>query len=181
MGPDVVGRAVVIGTQIFRALARRLHAKAGGARPIDHLGHQCRLVAIGHGIDDACRPRPFRQSRPGEHVGLDIHHHDMLAVLDRGQRMGDAGRRRAGRVDHHIDLIGGGQPAPVFEKGGRRDAFFLPADRAAGSPGALGRQIGDSGDFEAGRGGHLGQEHGAELAGSDQARAHRPAVIGARL
>ena len=51
----------------------------------------------------------------------------------------------------------------------------VPADRAAGGAGAVGRQIGDRGDLQARRRRHLGQEHRAEFAGADQADPDRTA------
>jgi hypothetical protein len=46
--PDVVGGDMVIGGQVFGALARRRDGEAGGARPVHHFRHQRRLVAVGH-------------------------------------------------------------------------------------------------------------------------------------
>ena len=60
----------VIGRQVLGALAGGHHLEPGGARPVDHLADQRRLVAIGQGIDDAGRPRARRQKRPGQRVGF---------------------------------------------------------------------------------------------------------------
>ncbi len=102
MLPDAIRRHVVIGRQIFRALAGGDDAKAGGARPVDHLRRQRRLVAIGERIDHARLARLLGEQRTRQHVGLDIDHDDVLAGRDRGARMLDADRRIAGRLHHHI-------------------------------------------------------------------------------
>ena len=57
----------------------------------------------------------------------------------------------------------------------------VPADQAAGVAGAVRGQVGDGGDLDAGRGGHLRQEHGAEFSRADQADAHRAAFGDALL
>ena len=101
--PDAVGGHGVIGGQVLGALAGGDDLEAAGARPVDLLGDQRRLVAIGHRIDDAPLARLPGEQRPGQHVGLDIDHDDRRAGLDRGERMGDAGGRIAGRLDHDVD------------------------------------------------------------------------------
>ena len=47
--------------QIFRAFAGADHVEPAGPRPIDNLRRQGGLVAIRHGIYDACAPRLLRQ------------------------------------------------------------------------------------------------------------------------
>src|SRR5438874_13395243 len=79
MLPDTFRRHVVIGRQIFGALAGGDDAKAGGARPIHHLRGQRRLIAVGERVDHAGLARFLSQQRPGQHVGLDIDHDHMLA------------------------------------------------------------------------------------------------------
>ena len=107
MLPDAVRRHVVIGRQIFGALAGGDDAKTGRARPVDDLGGQRRLVAIGQRIDHARLARFFREQRPRQHVGLDIDHHDVLAGCDRRARMPDADGGIAGRLHHHVDRAAG--------------------------------------------------------------------------
>ena len=103
MLPDAVRRHVVIGRQIFGALAGGDDAKARGARPVHHLGGQRRLVAIGQRIDHAGLARFLGEQRPRQHVGLDIDHHDMLAGRNRGAGMADADRGIAGGFHDHVD------------------------------------------------------------------------------
>ena len=47
--------------------------------------------------------RLAREQRAGERVGLDVDHDDVLAVLDRLERVDDAGLGDAGRLDDHLD------------------------------------------------------------------------------
>ena len=68
---------------------------------------------------------------------------------------------------------------PSLDKTRARDAALIPADAAACRLRALGVEIGDHRDLEAGDRRHLRQEHRAELAGADQAGADRPAGINA--
>jgi hypothetical protein len=144
MGPDVVRRHLMVGRQIFRALARRLDAKIRSRAPSRPFRPPA--PAGRHRPWNRRRrpPRPFRQRRAGQHVGLDIDHDDMLAVLDRGQRMGDAGGRRSGRIDDDVDRVGGGEIAPVLDEGRGGDSLLLPADDPAGGLRAFRRQIGDA-------------------------------------
>ena len=89
---------------IARAFAGRDHLETAGARPIDMLADQRRLVAPGKTVDHAGRARLRGEQRTGHHVGLDVDHHDMLAVLDDLQRMRNAGLGIAGRLDDHLDV-----------------------------------------------------------------------------
>ena len=89
---------------VARALAGRDHLEAGGARPVDMLADQRRLIAPGERIDDAGLLRLAGEQRTRERVRLHIDHHDVLAVRDRLKRMADAGARNAGRLDDHLDL-----------------------------------------------------------------------------
>ena len=45
--------------------------KTAGARPIDQIGGQRRLVAIGHRIDYPCFPRLDAEARTNESVGFE--------------------------------------------------------------------------------------------------------------
>ena len=179
MRPDIVRGDGVIGRQVLGALAGGDDLEPAGARPIDQLAGQRRLVAIGQRIDDALRPRLLGQQRPGQHIGLDIDHDDVLAGGDRGPGMDDAGRRAAGRLDDHLDIgIGAGLGARRDEPGAG-DARRIPADRAAGVARPLGVEIGDHRDLDARHGRHLVEEHRAELAGADQPDPDRPSGRGA--
>jgi len=75
MAPDAIRRHVVIYRQIFGALAGGNDAKAGGARPVHHLGGQRRLIAIGQRINHARFACFLGQQRAGhlpqEHQPLD--------------------------------------------------------------------------------------------------------------
>ena len=88
---------------VARALAGRDHLEAAGARPVDVLADQRRLVAPGQRVDDAGGLGALRQQGAGQRVGLDVDHDDVLAVRDRRERMRDAGARHAGRLDDHLD------------------------------------------------------------------------------
>ena len=180
MLPHAVRRDSVIGRQIFGAFAGCGDDKAGRARPVDHFRNQRRLVAIGHGIDHAGLARLAGEQRAGQRIGLDIDHDDVLARLDRGERMRDAGIRTAGRLDHHIDTLVGNRGAAVIDKAGARDARSVPADGLAGKLGALRIEIGDDRDLEPLYRRHLRQKHRAEFAGADQPGAHRLAGLDAR-
>ena len=169
MLPDAVWRNGVIGGEVLCALAGGDDLEAARPRPVDLLGDQRRLVAIGHRIDDALVARLSRQQRPGEHVGLDIDHDDRRPRLDRGERVGDAGGGVARRLDHDIDGARVGGRLAVGDEAGARDPRLVPADAPAGGPRPLRVEIGDDGDLEAGNGRHLRQEHRAEFSGADQA------------
>ena len=104
MTPNVVGCDAMVGGQVFGPLASRGDLEAAGARPIDQVAGQRRLVAIGERINHPLVARLLRQQRPGKHVGFDIDHHDMPAGGDRRAGMGNAGRRRTGRLDNDLGL-----------------------------------------------------------------------------
>ncbi len=104
MAPDACRRHVVIGRQIFGALAGGNDAKAGGPRPIHHLCGQRRLIAIGERVDHAGLACLLGEQRSGQHIGLDIDHDDVLARRDRRARMADADGGIAGRLDDHFDI-----------------------------------------------------------------------------
>ena len=122
----------MIGRQVFGALAGGDDAKTGGARPVDHLGGQRRLIAIGQRIDHARLARFLGEQRPCQHVGLDIDHHDMLAGRDRRAGMPDADGGIAGRLDDNVDRAARNGAHAVIGEGGGRDPLRVPADGAAG-------------------------------------------------
>ncbi len=168
MLPDAVGRHVVIGRQIFCPFAGRDHAKTGGARPVDHLGGQRRLVAIGERIDHARLPCFLGEQRARQHVGLDIDHHDMLARRDRSARVLDADGRIAGRFNDDIHRAARNGACAVIGEDGGRDPLGAPAHGAAGFARTVAIDIDDDGHLQPRRVRHLRQKHRAELAGTDQ-------------
>lgn len=64
-------------------LERKVQAslQSGGSRPIDHFRDQCRLISIGHGINDAGFFGLAGQQGTGQNVGLDIDHDNMLLMF----------------------------------------------------------------------------------------------------
>ena len=88
---------------VARALARRDHLEARGARPVDVLANQRRLIAPGEAVDHARGLGLAREQGTRDRVGLDVDHDDVLAVLDGFQRMDDAGLGDAGGFDDHLD------------------------------------------------------------------------------
>ena len=173
MAPDAFRRHVVIGRQIFGALAGGDDAKTRGARPVDHLGGQRRLIAIGQRIDHAGLARFLGEQRARQHVGLDIDHHDMLAGRNRRAGMPDADGGIAGRFHHHVHRAAGDRAHAIVGEGGSCDPRLIPADGAAGLARAVAVEIDDQRHLEPRRVRHLRQEHRAELAGADQRDANR--------
>ena len=143
MLPDAVGSDGVVGREVLRALAGGDDLEAAGARPVDLLGDQRRLVAIGHRIDDALVAGFPREQRSGEHVGLDIDHDDRRPRLDRGERMRDAGGGIARRLDDDVDGARVGGRFPVRDETGPRDPRVVPADAPAGRTRPLRVEVGD--------------------------------------
>ena len=173
MAPDAFRRHVVIGRQVFGALAGGDDAKAGRARPVHHLGGQRRLVAIGQRIDHAGLARLLRQQRARQHVGLDIDHDDMLARRDRRAGMPDADGGIAGGLHHDVHRAAGDRARAVVGERRPRDPRLIPADGAARLAGAVAVEIDDDGHLQPRRVRHLRQEHRAEFAGADQRDANR--------
>jgi hypothetical protein len=105
----------------------------------------------------------------------------------------DGGHRVAGAFDDHVDLPGGAtsacQSSPIQVVPSRTAASIdpalgrlgFPADAGQVGAGALRREVGDAHQMHAGGARYLGQVHGAELAGPDQADAHRAPFGGALL
>ena len=107
MAPDAFRRHVVIGRQILCALAGGDDAETRRARPVHHFGGQRRLIAIGQRIDHAGLARFLGEQGAGQHVGLDIDHHDMLARRNRRAGMPDADGGIAGRFHHDVHRAAG--------------------------------------------------------------------------
>jgi hypothetical protein len=99
---------------------------------------------------------------------------------DGGQRVPGARRRDARRLDHHIQpvrrdqrqgIVGqmGGATLTRRREGGGGELLGRPASGAARLARPLHIQVGNPQDLHPGGASHLGQEHGAELAGPDEA------------
>ena len=162
--------------QVFRALARADHVEPAGLRPVDDFRRQGGLVAVSHGVDDACAARLFRQRGAGKNVRLDVDHDHMLARGDGGAGVSDAGMGVACRLHHHIDIVRRHCAGRVVGEIRRVDQRLRPADTATGGAGAVGAKVGDMRHFEAVGGRNLRQEHGAELTRADQADPDRAIV-----
>jgi len=117
--------------------------EAAGARPINDLAGQRRLVAIGERIDGALGSRLSGQERTGEHVGLYIDHDNVLAGSDRCAGMGDPGGRATGRLDNDLDLRIGARFGSRPDKTGSRDPRRFPPHCPTGVARPLGIEIGD--------------------------------------
>ena len=153
--PHRVGRRRVVLGQVLRALAGGDDLEARGAAPVDHLADQRRLVAVRERIDDAGLARALREQRAGERVGLDVDHHDVLAVRAARERVADARGRIAGRVDDDLDLGRGDQRGRVVGDVASCRCLRRVGDRARGvalgcpagarqrRARALGREVGD--------------------------------------
>ncbi len=79
----------------------------------------------------------------------------------------------AGDLDDDLDIVAADRLGTVLGEIAGRDAVLVPADVAAGGLRPLGIEVGDDVDPEARRGRRLGEEHGAEFAGTDDGDADR--------
>ena len=165
--PHRVRRRELEARLVTGALARAGDREAGEPRPVDEVADERRLVAPGERVDDACLRGAPGEGGAGDDVSLDGDHHDVLAVLDRCERVRDAGRRRAGRLDDHVG------PAGFDQRQGVRAGLGRPGSR----PGSGEIEVGDPGHFETGHACRLPREHRGELAGSDDARPERPVAV----
>ena len=167
-------------------LAGRGHLEAGGPRPVDQLADQCRLVAVGHRIDQALRPRLLGEDRPDHDVRLDVDHHQVLPGIDRLQRVACPEERVPRRLDHALDLFAGEHRVDAVGDEGRAIAqrlagalravaLFGPADARQRLPGLADIEVGHSDNVVSRNALRLRQHHGAELARPDQADPDRPA------
>jgi hypothetical protein len=170
------------------AAPRRHHREAAGAGPIDQIADQRRLVAEGQRVDNAGIGRLLRQQRPAEGIGLDRHVDHVLALRKCFQAMVHGRDRIAGAFDDHVDRRVAHQGLPVVADVraaavavGQRAARALRLQPTCQVGAAVGRQVGDAHQVHAGRARDLRQVHRAELAGADEADAHRPAFGGALL
>ncbi len=188
----VVGDGVVV-ERVVLALAGGDDRVAERGGELDQLHAARRLVAGADRIDDAQPVGLAFQQRADGDVGLDVHHHQVLAVLHRHQVEVGGDARLAGGVDHHVDervldqqLVGGdGDAARLDGAGDRR--------RRVGLGGLLVGAVGDAHggarrvraarrhrrDLDAAHQHALGDQVGAHLAGADDADAHGAALVGA--
>ena len=101
---DAVGRRIAVEEpDAGRRLADRDDLEAKTCVSVVIFGDQTRLIAGGHGVNDAGRLGHFVQDRTDDHVGLDVEHHDMLARQDRPHRDTGADIRISGRLDNDVD------------------------------------------------------------------------------
>ena len=163
--------------------------KPAGARPVDEVADQRRLVTKSERIDHAGFGRAAREQRAAKRIRLDGHVDDMFVLGKRFEAMVDGGNRMPGAFDDDIDRRMAHQRQPVVADMGiaglqrsveRRCLRLLraPAHARQVRPRRVGRQIGDADQVHPRRARHLGQVHRAELAGADEADPHRPAVCG---
>ena len=160
MPPDGVGRRAMERGQVLGPLAGGDHLQPAGARPVDLLGDQRRLVAIGQAVDDALRLRPPRQRARARVARRLDHELDLGAPQQHHRIVGQPGRPTAAS-------IGGGT------SGG---ALGGPADGGQVRPRPARVQIGDPDHLQPRRGRHLRQEHAGELAAADHADPQRPTL-----
>src|SRR5918998_2308713 len=128
-----------------------------------------------------------RQERTAEHVGFDVHHDEVLAVVDGSERVPDAGNRAARRLDDAFDLAAPGERAHVVQdaglpgpdgvaEAGGAEAFGGPANAGERPARLADVEIGDPYDVEPRDALGLRQHHGTELAGADQPDPDRAAA-----
>jgi len=175
MGPDVVRRDRVVGRQIFGSFAGGSDLEAAATGPIDQLAYQSGLIAIGQRIDHARRPRLFGEKRPGQHIGFDIHHDDVLFRANRRPSMGDARCRHPGRFDDDLDFVICARLGTRCCEHGPRDPRGVPAHGSASGARPLRVEISNDRDLDSRHLRHLRQKHRAELPGADQPHLYRPA------
>ena len=169
---------------------RRTPRRSRRRAPVDHLADQCRLIAVREAVHQARLPGARGEHRTDQHVRFDVDHHEVPALLDRGERMAGADAGIAGRLDHHIQARRGDQGgavvgqmrAPGRARGieiGRVHLLIRPAGVAHEAARAVRLQIGDAEHLQPGRRAGLGEEHGAEFAAADEAHPNGFASLGA--
>ena len=168
MLPDGVRRGGVVGRQVLGALAGADNLEPAGARPVDQLHDQGRLIAVGQGIG-RCRPRPRGEpaAAPASTSASHVDHDHVPAGGDAGQRVAHTGDRIAGRLDHHLGIAMAEHAVRVREHADRRDLLIAPARPPQRGLRPLRRQIAHAHDPHPRGGAHLRQEHGGELARAD--------------
>ena len=189
--PDGVGGGGVVVRVVARAFSRRSNPEAAGQRPVDVLRDQRRLIPPRHRVADAVGRRLPREEGARHHVALHGRHHHVLPLADRPPRVRQPRARRPRALHHHIDVRGAELRHVLGEVGRavaqrrvhRRRTVLLrrPARRLQRRHRVGLVQVGDGRDLDARRGAGLGEVHGAELAGADEANADGVALGGARL
>ena len=118
------------------------------------------------------------QRRPGEHVGLDVDQHDVLAGGDGAQRVTGTDARQPGGLDHDL------QPGRVEDVVERRRQVHR-GELRRGPPGAdEGRarpvevEVDRGADLQPGEPAGLGEEHRPELAAAHERDAHGTPGLG---
>ncbi len=115
VAPHRVGRRLAEVRQPLVAAAGRDDREAAGARPVDQVADQRRLVAEGERIQHAGRRRTLRQQRTAEGIGLDRDVDHVLAVVEGAQAVLDRRDRMAGAFDDDVDLRMA-RPAPASRR-----------------------------------------------------------------
>ena len=186
--PHGVGRGAVIVRLVARALAGGDHLEAAGARPVDVLADQRRLVAPGEAVDHARGLRLARQQRARRRASASTLTMTMClpcAIAASAWRMPASGTPVASTITsisgQAISACGVGRDMGasrlerVAERGRRRTPPRPSRRRAAARRARATSRSATRDDMHAARQARLRQEHGAELAGADQSDGHRPA------
>jgi hypothetical protein len=147
--------------------------EARRARPVDEIADERRLVAVGEAVHDARLLRLLREERAAERVGLHGHHHHVLAVPERGERVLDRRDRIAGRLDHDLDLRIGDELLPVVRDRRLLDQLLRPAHSPQVRLRVRRREVRDADKPHPRCPRHLREVHRRELARADQADAQR--------
>jgi hypothetical protein len=188
--PHGIGRRCVILGQVLRSLARGDHLESRGATPIDHFADQRGLVAVRERVHDPRFARALREERARERVGLDVHHHDVLAVRAAGERVADASGGASRRVDHDFH-VGGSDGARRVVGHERRAmacrvrersrviALSLPSDAGQRRSRTRGIEVRHRDDVNARRVLGLREIHRAELSRADHRDTQRTLRRGA--
>ena len=161
--PHGVGRGVVIVRLVARALAGGDHLEAAGARPVDMLADQRRLIAPGEAVDDARAFALRASSGPATASASTLTMTMCLPWSIDGQRVADAGA--GSPVASTITSMSGNairasasgvtwvRPVlkRVAERGGADMASARPSRRGAAGAGALDVEVGDADEVDAAR------------------------------
>ena len=131
--------------RVVLALAGGNHFVAHGGDELDQLHAGGRLIAGADGVDDAHLIGHLLEIGADGHVRLDIHHHQMLAMLDHLEADLGTGDRLAGGVDDDVDEAVVHQQVGIGHNGGLA-GFDQGADRRIGLDldGAVGLALGDA-------------------------------------
>ena len=194
VAPDRLGRRLAEVRQPLVAAPGRDHREAAGARPVDQVADQRRLVAEGEPVDDAglgCASA--RSSGPQKASASTVTLTTCLPCANAARQWSTAA---IGCPVHSTTMSIAGcatsacQSSPtcvvaVLQRAASSDAAdvrsaFQPT-RARLRRAAAGDEVGDADEMDARRARHLREVHRAELAGADQADADRLAVGGALL